>query len=171
VLTGDSQAVADWVAKEVGISRVFAQVLPEHKAAKVRELQQQGKRVAMVGDGVNDAPALAQADVGIAIGAGTDIARASAGIVLVRNDPRDIVRIVRLSSASYARMVQNLAWAVGYNGIALPLAAGIAAPLGLTLPAWMGALLMSLSTVIVALNAQQLRRLDLHVDLKDRMDH
>lgn len=171
MLTGDSQAVADWVAKELGISRVFAQVLPEHKAAKVRELQQQGKRVAMVGDGVNDAPALSQADVGIAIGAGTDIARASAGIVLVRNDPRDIVRIVRLSSASYTRMMQNLAWATGYNGIALPLAAGIAAPLGLTLPAWMGALLMSLSTIIVALNAQQLRWLDLHVDLADRMDH
>lgn len=147
---------------------MFAQVLPEHKAAKVRELQQQGKRAAMVGDGVNDAPALAQTDVGIAIGAGADIARASAGIVLVRNDPRDIARIVRLSSASYARMVQNLAWAAGYNGIALPLAAGIAAPPGLTLPAWMGALLMSLSTIIVALNAQQLRRLDLRVDLADR---
>lgn len=161
MLTGDSQDVADWVAGELGITTVFAQVLPEHKAAKVQELQRQGKRVAMVGDGVNDAPALAQADVGIAIGAGTDVARAAAGIVLVRNDPRDITRIVRLSRASYGKMVQNLGWAVGYNAIALPLAAGVAAPLGLVLPAWVGAGLMSLSTIIVALNAQLLRRLDL----------
>jgi Cu2+-exporting ATPase len=158
MLTGDSQDVASWVAGELGITTVFAQVLPEHKAAKVQQLQQQGKRVAMVGDGVNDAPALAQADVGIAIGAGTDVARAAAGIVLVRNDPRDITRIVRLSRASYRKMVQNLGWAVGYNAIALPLAAGVAAPLGFVLPAWFGAVLMSLSTIIVALNAQLLRR-------------
>lgn len=164
MLTGDSQEVANWAAGELGIATVFAQVLPEHKAKQVQELQRQGKRVAMVGDGVNDAPALAQADVGVAIGAGTDVARAAAGIVLVRNDPRDITRIVRLSRASYARMVQNLAWAVGYNALALPLAAGIAAPFGLILPAWVGAVLMSLSTIIVALNAQLLRRLDLHTE-------
>lgn len=164
MLTGDSQDVADWVAEELEITTVFAQVLPEHKAEKVRELQQQGRRVAMVGDGVNDAPALAQADVGIAIGAGTDVARAAAGIVLVRNDPRDIIRIIRLSRASYAKMVQNLAWALGYNAIALPLAAGIAAPLGFVLPAWVGAVLMSLSTIIVALNAQLLRQLDLRAE-------
>lgn len=161
MLTGDSQDVAAWVAGELGITTVFAQVLPEHKAAKIQELQRQGKRVAMVGDGVNDASALAQAAVGIAIGAGTDVARAAADIVLVRNDPRDITRIVRLSRASYRKMRQNLAWAVGYNALALPLAAGVAAPLGFLLPAWVGAVLMSLSTIIVALNAQLLRRLDL----------
>ncbi|HMO59851.1 MAG TPA: heavy metal translocating P-type ATPase [Roseiflexaceae bacterium] len=158
MLTGDSQDVAAWVAGELGITTVFAQVLPEYKAARVQELQRQGRRVAMVGDGVNDAPALAQADVGIAIGAGTDVARAAAGIVLVGNDPRGITRIVRLSRASYRKMVQNLVWAVGYNVIALPLAAGVAAPLGLVLPMWIGAVLMSLSTIIVALNAQLLRR-------------
>jgi len=147
MLTGDSQDVARWVAAELGIETYFAQVLPQHKAEKVRELQQAGEKVAMVGDGVNDAPALAQADVGVAIGAGTDVARASAGIVLVRNDPRDIARIIRLSQASYAKMVQNLAWAVGYNAIALPLAAGVLAPLGLVLPAWVGAGLMSLADV------------------------
>jgi Cu2+-exporting ATPase len=161
MLTGDSEDVARWVATELGIDTYFAQVLPEHKAAKVKELQAHGKRVAMVGDGVNDAPALAQADVGIAIGAGTDVARASAGIVLVRNDPRDIARIIKLSRASYRKMVQNLAWAVGYNAIALPLAAGVLAGIGFVLPAWVGAVLMSLSTIIVAINAQLLRRLDL----------
>lgn len=161
MLTGDSEDVARWVAGELGIDTYFAQVLPEHKAAKVKELQAQGKRVAMVGDGVNDAPALAQADVGIAIGAGTDVARASAGIVLVRNDPRDIARIITLSRASYRKMMQNLAWAVGYNAIALPLAAGVLAGVGFVLPAWVGAVLMSLSTIIVAINAQLLRRLDL----------
>jgi P-type Cu2+ transporter len=161
MLTGDSEDVARWVATELGIATYFAQVLPEHKAAKIKELQQRGAKVAMVGDGVNDAPALAQADVGIAIGAGTDVARASAGIVLVRNDPRDIARIIRLSRASYRKMVQNLAWAVGYNAIALPLAAGILAGVGFVLPAWVGAVLMSLSTIIVAINAQTLRGLDL----------
>jgi Cu2+-exporting ATPase len=161
MLTGDSQAVADWVAGELGLDEVFAQVLPANKSEKIRELQQQGAKVAMVGDGVNDAPALAQADVGIAIGAGTDVARASAGIVLVKNDPRDIARIMRLSRAGYRKMMQNLAWAAGYNVIALPLAAGILAPVGFVLPPAVSALLMSLSTIIVALNAQTLRRLHL----------
>lgn len=161
MLTGDSEDVARWVAAELGIDTYFAQVLPERKAAKVKELQAEGKRVAMVGDGVNDAPALAQADVGIAIGAGTDVARASAGIVLVRNDPRDIASIIKLSRASYRKMVQNLAWAIGYNAIALPLAAGVLADIGFILPVWVGAVLMSLSTIIVAINAQLLRRLDL----------
>jgi Cu2+-exporting ATPase len=161
MLTGDSDDVARWVASELGIETYFAQVLPEHKAAKIKELQRSGGKVAMVGDGVNDAPALAQADVGIAIGAGTDVARAAAGIVLVRNDPRDIARIVQLSRASYRKMVQNLAWAVGYNALALPLAAGVLAGIGVVLPAWVGAVLMSLSTIIVAINAQTLRRLDL----------
>ncbi|GHO97075.1 copper-translocating P-type ATPase [Reticulibacter mediterranei] len=161
MLTGDSQEVANWVAGELGLDEVFAQVLPAHKSEKIRELQQSGAKVAMVGDGVNDAPALAQADVGIAIGAGTDVARASAGIVLVRNDPRDIARIIRLSWASYRKMMQNLAWAAGYNIIALPLAAGILAPFGFVLPPAVSALLMSLSTIIVALNAQTLRKLHL----------
>jgi P-type Cu2+ transporter len=163
MLTGDSEDVARWVAGELGIETYFAQVLPEHKAAKVKELQQQGGKVAMVGDGVNDAPALAQADVGIAIGAGTDVARAAAGIVLVRNDPRDIARIVTLSRASYRKMVQNLAWAIGYNALALPLAAGVLAGVGVVLPAWVAAVLMSLSTIIVAINAQTLRTLDLQL--------
>jgi Cu2+-exporting ATPase len=162
MLTGDSEDVARWVAGELGIDEHFAQVLPEHKSERVRALQSRGARVAMVGDGVNDAPALAQADVGIAIGAGTDVARASAGIVLVRNDPRDVSRIITLSRATYRKMVQNLVWAVGYNVIALPLAAGALAGFGIVLPAWAGAVLMSLSTIIVAINAQTLRRLRLH---------
>lgn len=161
MLTGDSEDVARWVATELGIDEYFAQVLPEHKNEKVMQLQRGGLRVAMVGDGVNDAPALAQADVGIAIGAGTDVARSSAGIVLVKNDPRDVARIIRLSRASYRKMVQNLGWAVGYNAVALPLAAGVLAPIGVVLPAAVGALLMSLSTIIVAVNAQTLRRLRL----------
>ncbi len=161
MLTGDSEDVARWVASELGIDTYFAQVLPEHKSDKIQQLQREGEKVAMVGDGVNDAPALAQADVGIAIGAGTDVARASAGIVLVRNDPRDIARIIKLSKASYRKMVQNLWWAAGYNIIALPLAAGVLAGVGFVLPAWAGAGLMSLSTIIVAINAQTLRRLDL----------
>ncbi|HEU0003989.1 MAG TPA: heavy metal translocating P-type ATPase [Ktedonobacteraceae bacterium] len=161
MLSGDAEEVARWVSAELGIDEYFAQVLPEHKSEKIRELQKHGEQVAMVGDGVNDAPALAQADVGIAIGAGTDVARASAGIVLVKNDPRDVARIIELSKASYRKMRQNLAWAVGYNVIALPLAAGVLAPLNFVLPPAIGALLMSLSTVIVALNAQTLRRLKL----------
>jgi Cu2+-exporting ATPase len=163
MLTGDSEDVARWVASELGIDEYFAQVLPQHKSARIKELQTTGARVAMVGDGVNDAPALAQADVGIAIGAGTDVARAAADIVLIRNDPRDVVRVIRLSRASYRKMVENLAWAVGYNVIALPLAAGALAPLGFVLPVWIGAVLMSLSTIIVALNAQTLRGLNLRV--------
>jgi len=158
MLTGDSEAVARWVASQLGIAEYFAGVLPEHKHEKIRELRSQGLVVAMVGDGVNDAPALAQADVGIAIGAGTDVARASAAIVLVRDDPRDVARIITLSRASYRKMVQNLAWAAGYNLVALPLAAGVLAPWGLVLPPAVGALLMSLSTIAVALNAQLLRR-------------
>jgi P-type Cu2+ transporter len=171
MLTGDADEVARWVASELGIDEYFAQVLPEHKSEKVKELQRRGAQVAMVGDGVNDAPALAQADVGIAIGAGTDVARASAGIVLVKNDPRDVARIIELSKASYRKMVQNLAWAVGYNVIALPLAAEVLAPLNIVLPPAIGALLMSLSTVVVALNAQTLRRLQLRKGLGSTREH
>ncbi|MEJ2557189.1 MAG: copper-translocating P-type ATPase [Anaerolineae bacterium] len=158
MLTGDSEAVAKAVAEELGIDRYFAQVLPEQKDQKVTELQKQGKRVAMVGDGVNDAPALIRADVGIAIGSGTDVAVESAGIILVKSNPLDAVKIVSLSRASYRKMVQNLIWAAGYNVIALPLAAGVLAPIGILLSPAVGALLMSLSTVIVAINAQLLRR-------------
>ena len=158
MLTGDSRAVAQAVADELGIDRTFAEVLPEHKDQKVIELQAQGKRVAMVGDGVNDAPALTRADVGIAIGSGTDVAVESAGIILVQDNPLDVVRVIRLSRASYRKMVQNLVWATGYNIFALPLAAGVLAPWGILLSPAMGAVLMSLSTVIVALNAQLLRR-------------
>jgi Cu2+-exporting ATPase len=158
MLTGDSQTVAQAVADELGIDQVFAEVLPEHKDQKVSELQAQGKRVAMVGDGVNDAPALTRADVGIAIGGGTDVAIESAGIILVRSNPLDVVKIFALSRASYRKMVQNLWWAAGYNIVALPLAAGILAPWGVLLSPAVGALFMSLSTVIVALNAQLLRR-------------
>ncbi len=158
MLTGDSEAVAKAVAAELGIDQYFAQVLPENKDQKVAELQRQGKRVAMVGDGVNDAPALTRADVGIAIGSGTDVAVESAGIILVKSNPLDVVKIIELSRASYRKMVQNLAWAIGYNVIALPLAAGVLAPVGVLLSPAVGALFMSLSTVIVALNAQLLRR-------------
>jgi Cu2+-exporting ATPase len=158
MITGDSEAVAKAVADELGLDQYFAEVLPEHKDRHVIELQEQGKRVAMVGDGVNDAPALTRADVGIAIGSGTDVAVESAGIILVRSDPLDIVKIVRLSRASYRKMIQNLWWAAGYNIIALPLAAGVLAPVGVILSPAVGALLMSLSTVIVAANAQLLRR-------------
>jgi P-type Cu2+ transporter len=165
MLTGDSRAVAASVARQLGIEEYFAEVLPEHKADRIKELQDQGRVVAMVGDGVNDAPALVTADVGIAIGAGTDVAIESAGIILVRDDPRDVVRIITLSRAGYRKMVQNLVWATGYNVFALPLAAGILAPVGIVLAPAVGALLMSASTVVVALNAQLLRRLDLeHVD-------
>jgi Cu2+-exporting ATPase len=158
MLTGDSEAVARSVADELGIDRYFAGVLPEHKDDKVRELQQQGKRVAMVGDGVNDAPALARADVGIAIGSGTDVAASSADIILVQSNPLDVVRMMNLSRASYRKMVQNLFWAAGYNVVALPIAAGVLAPIGILLSPAVGALFMSLSTVIVAANAQLLRR-------------
>ncbi len=161
MLTGDAQAVADAVAKELGIDTVFAQVLPEQKAARIKELQAQGKKVAMVGDGVNDAPALVTADVGIAIGAGTDVAVEAGDIVLVRNDPRDVPRIIELSRASYRKMMQNLWWAAGYNIVAIPLAAGLLAPWGFVLSPAIGAVLMSLSTVIVAINAQLLRRVRL----------
>ncbi|HEU5349221.1 MAG TPA: copper-translocating P-type ATPase [Ktedonobacterales bacterium] len=167
MLTGDAEPVARWVAGELGIGEYFSQVLPQHKSAKIAALQQDGAKVAMVGDGVNDAPALAQADVGIAIGAGTDVARASADIVLVKNDPRDVARITTLSRASYRKMVQNLAWAVGYNVIALPLAAGVLAAIGFVLAPAVGAVLMTLSTIIVALNAQTLRRLNLHAGESD----
>lgn len=158
MLTGDSRPVAESVAKELGIDHVFAEVLPEHKDQKVAELQKQGKRVAMVGDGVNDAPALTRADVGIAIGGGTDVAIESAGLILVKSNPLDVVKIFALSRASYRKMIQNLWWAAGYNIIALPLAAGVLAPWGVNISPAFGALLMSLSTVIVAINAQLLRR-------------
>ena len=161
MLTGDAQAVADAVAAELGIDTVFAQVLPEDKATKVRELQGQGKKVAMVGDGVNDAPALATADIGIAIGAGTDVAVEAGHIVLVRSDPRDIPKIVELSRATYRKMVQNLWWAAGYNILAIPLAAGVLAAGGILLTPAVGAVLMSVSTVVVAINAQLLKRVKL----------
>jgi Cu2+-exporting ATPase len=161
MLTGDSRPVADAVAKELGIDHVFAEVLPEHKDQKVAELQSQGKRVAMVGDGVNDAPALTRADVGIAIGGGTDVAIESAGLILVRSNPLDVVKIIELSRASYRKMIQNLWWAAGYNIVALPLAAGILAPWNILLSPAFGAVLMSLSTIIVALNAQLLRQAQL----------
>ena len=158
MLTGDSEQVAKAVADELGIDTYFAEVLPEHKDMKVVELQKHGKHVAMVGDGVNDAPALTRADVGIAIGSGTDVAVESAGIILVRSNPLDVVKIFDLSQASYRKMVENLIWAAGYNVFALPLAAGVLAPIGIVLSPAMGALLMSISTVIVAVNAQLLRR-------------
>jgi len=161
MLTGDSSDVARGVAKELGIDEYFAEVLPEDKAGMIQELKDRGMCVAMVGDGVNDAPALVTADVGIAIGAGTDVAVEAGSIVLVRSDPRDIVKIIRLSKSSYAKMAQNLAWATGYNIIAIPLAAGVAVGYGIILPPALGAVLMSVSTVIVALNSQLLRRLKL----------
>ena len=161
MITGDSQAVADSVARRLGIDDVAAQVLPADKAAAVKGFQGGGRKVAMVGDGVNDAPALAQADVGIAIGAGTDVAVESAGIVLVRSDPRDVVGAINLSRATYAKMIQNLVWAAGYNVVAIPVAAGLLVPWGFDLPMAVGAVVMSLSTIIVAANAQLLRRTDL----------
>jgi len=161
MLTGDAKAPADAVARQLGIDTVFAQVLPQEKAARIQELQRRGKRVAMVGDGVNDAPALVTADVGIAIGAGTDVAVEAGDIVLVRNDPRDVPRIIALSRVTYRKMVQNLWWASGYNIVAIPLAAGVLASAGILLSPAMGAVLMSFSTVIVAVNAQLLRRVSL----------
>jgi Cu2+-exporting ATPase len=161
MITGDAQQVAAAVADELEIDEYFAEVLPEDKDSKVSELQERGHRVAMVGDGVNDAPALARADVGIAIGAGTDVAIESAGVILASDDPRAVVGVIKLSKASYRKMVQNLVWATGYNAFAIPLAAGVLAWAGLTLSPAIGAILMSLSTIIVAANAQLLRRLDL----------
>jgi Cu2+-exporting ATPase len=158
MMTGDAKAVASAVAEDLGIDTVFAEVLPGEKSAKIQQVQRQGKKVAMVGDGVNDAPALVTADVGIAIGAGTDVAVEAGDVVVVRSDPRDVPRIISLSKASYRKMIQNLWWAAGYNVVAIPLAAGVAAPWGVVLPPAVGAVLMSLSTVIVAANAQLLRR-------------
>ena len=161
MITGDARQVAENVGRQVGIDEVVAEVLPEDKDRAVAELQGRGQRVAMVGDGVNDAPALARADVGIAIGAGTDVAIAAAGVVLASSDPRGVVGVIRLSRASYRKMVQNLAWATGYNVVALPLAAGVLAGAGISLSPAVGAILMSASTIVVAANAQLLRRLDL----------
>jgi Cu2+-exporting ATPase len=161
MITGDARTVADSVAAQLGVDEVFAEVLPQDKDSKVAELQARGLRVAMVGDGVNDAPALARADVGIAIGAGTDVAIESAGVVLAADDPRAVVSVITLSKASYHKMLQNLAWATGYNLISVPLAAGVLAPIGFVLPPAVGAILMSLSTIIVAANAQLLRRVQL----------
>ncbi|MEU0238992.1 heavy metal translocating P-type ATPase [Nocardiopsis sp. NPDC006198] len=161
MITGDAEAVANSVAAELGIDQVFAGVRPEDKGAKVAELQHGGRKVVMVGDGVNDAPALARADVGLAIGAGTDVAIASAGVILASDDPRSVLSVIELSWAGYRKMRQNLWWAAGYNLVSVPLAAGVLAPVGFVLPMAVGAVLMSLSTVVVALNAQLLRRLDL----------
>ena len=158
MLTGDALAVAETVARSLGIDTVFAQVLPDQKAARIEALQKEGRRVAMVGDGVNDAPALATADVGIAVGAGTDVAVEAGDVVLVRSDPRDIPRLISLSRATYRKMIQNLWWAAGYNIVAIPLAAGVLASRGILLSPAAGAVLMSLSTIIVALNARLLRR-------------
>ncbi len=168
MITGDAQTVAESVAAQLGIDRVFAGVRPEDKSAKVAQLQDEGLKVAMVGDGVNDAPALAQADVGIAIGAGTDVAIASAGVILASSDPRSVLSVIQLSKASYRKMQQNLWWAAGYNLISVPLAAGVLAPIGFVMPMSVGAILMSISTVLVALNAQLLRRLDLRPEASVR---
>ncbi|MCX6097333.1 MAG: copper-translocating P-type ATPase [Caldiserica bacterium] len=157
MLTGDSRAAAEWVAKDLGLDDFYAEVLPHEKAAKIKEVQQRGLIVAMVGDGVNDAPALAQADIGIAIGAGTDVAIETADVILVRDDPRDVVAVVRLSRATYRKMLQNLAWATGYNVVAIPLAAGVLAGVGFIMSPAVGAVLMSFSTIIVAINARLLK--------------
>lgn len=164
LITGDSQAVADAVARDLGIDEVYAEVLPDDKDEAVADLQGKGRKVAMVGDGVNDAPALARADVGIAIGAGTDVAMEAAGIVLASSDPRGVLSAIRLSRASYRKMRQNLAWATGYNVVAIPLAAGALAPIGIVMPPAAAAIAMSLSTIIVAANAQLLRRVNLAPD-------
>jgi Cu2+-exporting ATPase len=161
MLSGDSRATAERIAAELGIDEVIAEVLPADKAAKVAELQAQGRKVAMVGDGVNDAPALAAADVGIAIGAGTDVAVETADVVLMRSDPLDVATAIEISRGTVRKMRQNLAWAVGYNSLALPVAAGVFAPLGFILRPEVGAISMSGSSVIVALNAAALKRLRL----------
>ncbi|MBI2009210.1 heavy metal translocating P-type ATPase [Candidatus Saccharibacteria bacterium] len=161
MITGDSEDVASYVAKQLDLDQYFAQVKPEDKASKVKQLQARGESVAMVGDGINDAPALTQANIGLAIGAGTDVAIKSADIILVKSDPRDVVKVIKLSKATYSKMKQNLAWATGYNVVAIPLAAGVLYKAGILLVPALGAALMSLSTIIVALNAQLLRRLQL----------
>jgi Cu2+-exporting ATPase len=161
MITGDSKEVASYVAKQLGLDQYFAEVRPEDKAAKVKELQNNGQKVAMVGDGINDAPALSQATIGIAIGAGTDVAIKSADIILVKCDPKDVVKIVKLSKATYRKMVQNLVWATGYNIVVIPLAAGVLYNQGIILAPAVGAVLMTVSTVVVALNAQLLRKTDL----------
>ena len=161
MITGDSKDVADYVAKQLGLDQYFAEVRPEDKAVKVKELQKNGQQVAMVGDGINDAPALTQADIGMAIGAGTDVAIKSADIILVKSDPLDVVKVVNLSKRTYSKMAQNLVWATGYNVFAIPLAAGVLYSAGIVLAPALGAVLMSASTVIVALNAQLLRRVNL----------
>jgi Cu2+-exporting ATPase len=161
MITGDARPVADAVGRQLGVDEVLAEVVPEDKDAEVARLQNRGLRVAMVGDGVNDAPALARADVGIAIGAGTDVAIESAGVVLASDDPRGVLSVITLSQASYRKMRQNLAWATGYNILTVPLAAGVLAPVGFVLPPAVGAIMMSLSTIVVAANAQLLRRLNL----------
>ena len=171
MITGDARQVAHAVGKDLGIDEVFAEVLPQDKDTKVTELQSRDLSVAMVGDGVNDAPALARAEVGIAIGAGTDVAMESAGVVLASDDPRAVLSMIELSQASYRKMIQNLIWASGYNIIAVPLAAGVLAPIGFVLSPAVGAILMSLSTIIVALNAQLLRRIDLDPAHLARIDH
>jgi Cu2+-exporting ATPase len=161
MITGDAQPVAEAVASALSIDEVMSEVLPEAKDAKVAELQARGRYVAMVGDGVNDAPALARADVGLAIGAGTDVAIESAGVILASSDPRSVLAVIKLSKASYRKMTQNLGWAAGYNVIAIPLAGGALAWAGFTMPPAVGAVLMSVSTIVVAVNAQLLRGLDL----------
>jgi Cu2+-exporting ATPase len=161
LITGDARQVADAVGRDLGVDEIFAEVLPEDKDAKVAELQARGLKVAMVGDGVNDAPALARADVGIAIGAGTDVAIESAGLILATSDPRAVMGIVKLSKAAYRKSLQNLWWAAGYNVVAIPLAAGALHWAGVEMPPALAAVLMSVSTIVVALNAQLLRRVDL----------
>jgi len=161
MITGDSEDVAAYVAKQLGLDQFFAEVKPEDKASKVKQLQASGESVAMVGDGVNDAPALTQANIGLAIGAGTDVAIKSADIILVKSDPRDVVKVIKLSKATYSKMKQNLAWATGYNVVAIPLAAGVLYRSGILLVPALGAVFMSLSTIIVALNAQLLRKISL----------
>jgi Cu2+-exporting ATPase len=158
MMTGDAEGVAKSVAAELGLDEYFAQVLPDQKASRIKELRARGLKVAMVGDGVNDAPALVEADLGIAIGAGTDVAVESADVVLVRSDPRDVEAILGLSRATYAKMVQNLIWATGYNAFAIPMAAGITFGTGFLMTPAIGAVFMSASTIIVAINAQLLRR-------------
>jgi P-type Cu2+ transporter len=158
MLTGDAKSVAAQVAGELGLNDYFAEVLPDEKSAKIKEIRQRGLITAMVGDGINDAPALAEADVGIAIGAGTDVAIESADIVLVKSDPRDVVSVIELAQTTYKKMIQNLWWATGYNAVAIPLAAGVLFPIGFILPPAAGAVVMSLSTIIVAVNAKMLQR-------------